>query len=98
MRLLTAIVDTKANDLVSPMFLQRNENVAVRMFHDTLTMENSQLRRHAEDYDLVCFGYLDDDTLAITFEDENGQPAQRTILTGKQWLNIQAANQQQENL
>lgn len=86
MRLIIAIVDTLANDITGTLTIHRNEVTALRMWDDIMRMENSQVRMHANDYELQIIGQLDDETIEII-------PQKKTLMTGAQWLAAQPTTQ-----
>lgn len=85
---LYAVIDLIADDIVGLITLHRHEAAATRMFTDALSMKDSMLAQHPQDFELHRLGYLDD---------EHDLVANRTIVaTGKQWLNQRAEGAQPE--
>lgn len=84
-RIITAIVDTLAKDIIGPPQIFPHPAPAVRMFGDVAKDERTQIHQHVEDYELVMLGELNED-LTVT-------PNYTVIITGAQWL---AATQQKE--
>lgn len=85
MRLIVAITDTLAGDIVGPLMLHKVEATALRVFDDVIRMEGSQIGQHLNDHEMRVVGFFDEDTLTVHTEAENGQPPY-TLITGKQWL------------
>lgn len=77
-RKLYAVYDRKAECLIGPVIAEAADAAAARTFIDALKDVNA-LGRHAEDYDLLCLGTLD----------EKGRIEQTanlaTILSGELW-------------
>lgn len=87
-RLMIAIVDTLAHDIVGPITLHKNAVTAMRMWDDVCRMERSAIAQHVADHELRCVGYLEDES-----KDWQVSPANDVLITGQQWL----ASQQEKN-
>lgn len=75
-----AIHDTVANDLagnVHALSIHKSDASAVRYFTDGLADVQTSLNKHAEDYNLIRLGFLNDKHEII--------PEQTVILTGAAW-------------
>lgn len=82
-RILIAIEDRVAHDIVGPIQIFPHAAPALRMFGDVAADNRTQIATHVEDHDLVQLGILNDD-LTVT--------AQREILiTGAQWKALNQA-------
>lgn len=86
MRGVYAIYDTKAEDILGPLLNVKHEAVAVRMFQDAIVQPDSQLKAHADDYELIRLGYIDDTGRSLV-------PDAAVIVTAKALV---AANQPEE--
>jgi len=92
MRILYAIKDTVANDLVGfthAIMSFPNDNAAIRAFGEIATNPNSLVAKNIRDYELIALGQCDEDTAWELV------PGQRTVLTGKTWLSAQPQGDQQ---
>lgn len=80
---LYAVLDKVAGFYIGPIIVVRHEAAAIRNFGDIAVMQDSVVRLHPEDFELVRLGHLDDDNRLVADH--------AVILTGDQWL---AAQQQ----
>lgn len=81
---LYIVWDNKAEDITGGLAaVHKADAPAMRMFADMVTRPNSPLAQHADDYELVCIGTLDD----------NGEinSAERRIVTTARLI-VAAAN------
>ncbi|QCQ85121.1 nonstructural protein [Blackfly microvirus SF02] len=89
---LYAIYDNKADDLVGgqhSIMCVKAEAVAIRAFGDIAMMQDSQIGKHIQDYDLVWLGTLENNSIIACWD---------IILTGERWLASQQNNRDQQNL
>lgn len=73
---LYQIRDNVAQTVTGPIFAQRNDAAAGRMFGEALGNSNSSLSKNPEDYDLFTVGSQDESSGVIT-------PHVELILTGR---------------
>lgn len=87
MKRLYVIWDNKAEDTAGPFItLAGHDAVAVRDFSDVLNQEGSRLGMHAQDYDLVCLGELNQSN--VTGHPEvTGEP--RHVINGRVLMDAQ---------
>lgn len=58
---LFAVYDNKADEIVADVIhTMKHTAQAIRMLQDAATSDRSPIAQHAEDYDLVCLGDIDD--------------------------------------
>ena len=60
-----AVRDQKLEAFNRPFFLQ-SDGVAIRAFQDEVNSHESELHKHAEDYDLYTIGMYDENTGIIS--------------------------------
>lgn len=60
-----AIQDILATDLIGVPYILRHPALAIRTFTDVVLMQDSRLRLHPKDYQLVRLGWLHDDASTI---------------------------------
>lgn len=89
-RILIAIVDILANDILGPVQVFPHPAPAIRMFSDVCKDERTQIYQHIEDHHLVKLGTLEDD-LTIT-------PAREVLITGAQWKAVNTINEAKQNI
>jgi len=66
-RIIVAIIDNKANDIVGNyLYIQRAMATAVRMFQDSMAQPDTMFAKHPEDFDLWELGELDEQAMTIT--------------------------------
>lgn len=82
-RILIAIVDTLANDIVGPIQIFAHPAPAIRMFGDVASDNRTTIHQHVEDHQLVQLAVLNDD-LSITEQRE-------VLMTGAQWRAVNNA-------
>lgn len=80
-RLLIIVEDKLGHDIVGPITLHKNSVTALRMWDDICRMEKSALSAHIADHQLVCVGYIDDES-----KDWKIVPDHQILITGEQWL------------
>jgi len=89
-RIIAAIVDTLANDVVGPIQAFRHPAQAIRFFSDVAGDPQTMINKHVEDYQLIQFATLEDDlTFAV---------ARDVIITGSQWKAAQQKLEEAESL
>lgn len=76
-RLLIAIVDTLANEIVGPIQLFPHQAPAIRMFGDVLADDRTAPAQHPDDHQLVMLGTVDESMTIL--------PQREVLLTGAQW-------------
>lgn len=87
-RLIIAIIDMTAQDVVGPVQLIKHPAQGIRFFSDVATQPDTIVAKHVEEYHLLQLGILEDD-LTI-------RPEHATLITGQQWLAAQQANANRE--
>lgn len=85
-KMIFAILDTVANDILGGVHIHRHEAAAIRFFTDVATMPDSIVGKHPRDFHLIQLGYLADDHTLI--------PGNKTIITGAAWLQMQELQQE----
>lgn len=76
-----ALLDLAAGHIVGVLQIFRHEAAAVRFFSDLANMEQSMVRQHPEDFNLIRLGFLTlDNTLA---------PEYSVVITGRAWAAAQ---------
>lgn len=85
-RIIIAIIDTLAKDIIGPIQVFAHPAPAVRMFSDVANDNRTAIHNHVEDHELVMLGTLNED-LTVTAD-------YKVIITGAQW---RAAQQEKEN-
>lgn len=77
-----ALRDKLAETILGGLHLHNHDASAVRFFTDVASTPDTQVNRHANDFELVRLGYL--------IQDENAAPsiaeAYNVILDGATWL------------
>lgn len=89
-RIIAAIIDTVANDIVGPIQAFRHPAQAIRFFSDVASEPNTIVSKHIQDYVLTQFAHLEDD-LTMT-------PHREVIITGDQWFNAQRKHEEKDSL
>lgn len=95
MRLLVAVIDTLANDIVGMPMMQKHEQTALRQWDDIVRMDGSRIAQQLNDHEMRVLAYFDDDSLTIEGADSEKakakglRPVPYTLITGKQWLAAQ---------
>lgn len=82
LKIITAIEDTVARDIVGPLMLHNHTTAAVRNWDDICRIENSKVMLHIRDHQLIQVGYFDTDSMTIT-------PEHKVLITGETWLAAQ---------
>lgn len=84
-KLIIAIIDTVANDIVGNPMLFSHPAPALRLFDDVARAGNNAVSQHVADHQLVKLGEIQigPDT------DWEMQPSLEILLTGSQWLAVQ---------
>lgn len=76
-----AIFDKVAVMLVGGLYLQKHDAAAIRFFHDVASAEQSLIRRHPGDFQLIRLGAVD--------EEGNVLAEREVILEGSSWAAVQ---------
>lgn len=77
--LITAIIDTAAQDLVGACYIHKHRTAAIRMFQDIYNAEQkNQVNQHPADFVLVILATLDPENSWET------TPAYEVLVTGAQ--------------
>lgn len=99
MRLLTAIVDTKGEEIVGPIIMVRNETVALRSFTDVMQDPGNPMVKHPEDYELRVLAYFNPSTLevltTIAYDNYGQKAVPYTLITAAQWVAAQPQTEEQ---
>lgn len=82
-----AIYDTVGEAIVGGLHLHKHEAAATRFYNDVMGTRDTVVGQHPEDYDLLFLGTLEDDEEQML----SGAVPTRTVLSGKQWVAIHAA-------
>jgi hypothetical protein len=81
---LFQIYDRTAAAGAGPILTERREAPAIRMFHELLGNKEITPGKYPDQFDLVCLGSQDEDTLVIT---PLNPP--ETVATGAEWIQVQ---------
>lgn len=87
MNYLYAVRDTLANDVGTQLIVAKADAVAVRAFTDALQNPQGFMYKHPQDFELIECGALHEDGRIEALE------SPRIVLTGKQWVEVNAAQQ-----
>lgn len=86
-KMVFAIIDTVANDIVGPLWTMQHAAPAIRAFGDIATKPMTGIHEHPGDFQLVKLGHITDDLRLL--------PDFEIILTGDTWLASQQREQPQ---
>lgn len=82
-----AIYDNVSEMIIGGLQLHAHAAPAIRTFGDIAVMQDSQIGRHPNDFDLICLGTLNDDN---TITSQHG-----IVLSGATWAAAQTPRQEQ---
>lgn len=81
-----AVYDNVAEAILGGLHLFPHKAPAIRMYSDIATMQDSQVARHPNDFDLLLLGVIDEDGTIIATKE--------IILTGATWAAAQTQSQE----
>lgn len=84
---LYMLYDKVAQTTVGNVLRHGHDAPAIRTFHDTLGQQDSGIAVHAEDYDLIAIGTVDDQGLLLPMLGDSP----RVVATGAAWKEAQRA-------
>lgn len=82
-KLIYAIIDMIAEDIIGTLITQNNDAGAIRIFNDVASDPQSWVHKHPEDYILVELGTLTGETTIIP-----NQLGHRVVVTGQAWKEL----------
>lgn len=93
-KIITAIYDRVAQDIIGPLQVFPHNAPAIRMFSDVANDKRTPIGQHPADFDLILLGFLDDNNGTPSI-DACLDPLNHCVITGQQWMDAQRQEEKQ---
>lgn len=89
--MIFAMRDNNARLIINTIY-QKREGPAIRAFHEALSTPDTLAGKYPQDFDLLCVGYMDDETGQLT-----PHTPPEVVTRGQDWLDARRSRDTDPN-